>query len=156
MSGMNFLPDPFEYNFVDDAFAASYQAEQQFTALITAFTILGIGISILGLFGLMSFVIKHRMKEISIRKVLGAGTWHVLKVLSSRLLLVFGIALFIATHIAYYFLNDWLANYPYHIELNASMPLLAAACCLLVSAFVILYHIRQAFRLNPADILRTE
>lgn len=151
-----FSPDPFEYNFVDEAFAQTYKAEQQFTALITAFTILGIGISILGLFGLMSFVIKHRMKEISIRKVLGAGTWHVLKVLSGRLLVVFATAFIIATPIAYYFLHDWLANYPYHIELSISMPLIAACCCIFVSGLVILYHIRQTFRLNPADILRTE
>ena len=152
----SFSPDPLQYNFVDEAFAKAYSTERKFSILIGAFTFLAILISIIGLFGLINFVAQLKLKEISIRRILGANQFSLLHLLGKDFMNVFLFALIIALPIAYYFANDWLANYAYHIQLNGMTLLLAALVCIGISLLVIFYHLQRATRVNPADVLAGE
>lgn len=152
----SFSPDPLQYNFVDEAFAKAYSTERKFSILIGAFTFLAILISIIGLFGLINFVAQLKLKEISIRRILGANQFSLLHLLGKDFMNVFLFALIIALPLAYYFANDWLANYAYHIQLNGMTLLLAALVCIGISLLVIFYHLQWATRVNPADVLAGE
>ena len=151
-----FSPDPIQYNFVDEAFAKAYSTERKFSILIGAFTFLAILISIIGLFGLINFVAQLKLKEISIRRILGANQFSLLHLLGRDFLNVFLFALIIALPLAYYFANDWLANYAYHIQLNGMTLLVATLVCIGISLLVIFYHLQRATRMNPADVLAAE
>ena len=151
-----FSTDPFTYNFVDEAFAAAYAAERRFSGLISAFTFIAIAISIVGLFGLINFIVQRKRKEISIRRVLGAEQWHLLHLLGRDFLVVFGLAMILALPIAYRVIQLWLAAYTYRIEVNILLPALAVAICLGISTLVIYYHLRRAIRVNPSQALTTE
>lgn len=102
---------PFEYQFVDQEYARKFGDEERIGNLALVFTILAIFISCLGLFGLASFMAEARTKEIGVRKVLGASVLNLWGLLSKDFVVLVVIAFFIATPIAYYFLNNWLQQY---------------------------------------------
>jgi putative ABC transport system permease protein len=151
-----FSPDPFQYSFVDEAFADAYQTEQQFSRLISTFTLVAIFISLVGLFGLINFITQLKLREISIRRVLGANFLSLMQLLGRDFIYLFLMALVIALPIAFYFTNEWLANYAYHVQVNFGVFLLAAIICLGISVMVIFYHLKRSTRINPAEILASE
>lgn len=151
-----FSGDPFVYNFVDEAFAEAYQAEQRFSTLIGFFTLVAIAISIVGLFGLVSFTVQRKLKEISIRRVLGASELQLTQLLGKDFFVVFIIALIFALPMAWYLIGKWLNNFAYSIDLNPLMLVGAVLICLCLSAIVIVYHLQRTTKINPSSILSSE
>lgn len=151
-----FSGDPFSYNFVDEAFAQAYQAEQRFSTLVGIFTLIAIAISIVGLFGLVSFTVQRKLKEISIRRVLGATELQLTQLLGKDFLWVFIIALVFALPLAWYLTRKWLNNFAYSIDLNPIMLVAAVMICLTLSVIVIVYHLQRTTKINPSTILSSE
>ena len=151
-----FSPDPISYNFVDDAFAAAYHSERRFSTLIGSFTLLAIIISIVGIFGLIHFVAQIKLREISIRRILGANSFSLMRLLGKDFIAIFAISIIIALPIAWHYMNSWLSNYAYHIKVNAELLLMAAFVCIGITSLVIFYHLHKATRVNPAEILASE
>lgn len=151
-----FSSDPFKYNFVDEAFAEAYQQERKFSRLLSSFTLIAILISLIGLFGLISFTTQLKGKEISIRRVLGATEFHLLQILGKEFMAVFILALFIALPAAFYLMQAWLANYPYHISMSIWFFVLSAVICLSISVLVIAYHLQRTARQNMGEALAAE
>jgi putative ABC transport system permease protein len=147
---------PFSYSFIDQDFARSYQKEQRTSTLVTYFTGIAILIACLGLFGLTAFAAEQRIKEIGIRKVLGASVADVTLLLSRDLLLLVGFAVLIASPVAGYIMNKWLNNFAYRTHLSWWMFVLAAVGAALIAMVTISFQAIKAARANPIRNLRSE
>jgi putative ABC transport system permease protein len=147
---------PFEYKFVDEEYAAKFSNEVKVGKLSGYFAALAIFISCLGLFGLASFVAAQRTKEIGVRKVLGASVFNVWKLLSKDFVLLVFISLLIASPVAYYFMNDWLDNYRYRIDISLWIFALAGIGALLLTIVMVSFQAIKAAIANPVKSLRTE
>lgn len=151
-----FSTDPFEHNFVDEAFAATYKAERSFSSIISGFTLVAVIISIVGLFGLINFVVELKLKEIGIRRILGASQLHLLHLLGRDFLMVFTGALVLALPLSYYLVQLWLANYSYRIELNLMTLTPAVLACLIMSLLIVYYHVQRTTKDHPSAVLARE
>ncbi|MEO6330182.1 MAG: ABC transporter permease [Ginsengibacter sp.] len=147
---------PFEYSFVDEEYARKFAAEQRIGTLSTIFAILAILISCLGIFGLASFVAEQRIKEIGVRKILGASVFSLWKLLSKDFVMLVFISLLIATPVAFYFMHNWLQNYEYRTELSWWMFAAAGAGTLVITLLTVSYQAIKAAIVNPVKCLRTE
>ncbi|MFY0591087.1 FtsX-like permease family protein [Roseivirga sp.] len=147
---------PFEYNFVDDQYALKFAEEERISSLITFFSILAILISILGLYGLASFVSEQRTKEVGIRKILGATLMSIWKLLSKDFAILIIIASVIAVPISYTSLNQWLDSYQYSIDLEWWVFAVAIISALVVTLLIVSIQTLRAATLNPVKSLRTE
>lgn len=147
---------PFEFEFMDEAIAAHYLAEDRFLKIFTTFSILSIMLGGLGLFGLTAFMAKRRTKEIGIRRVMGASTGGLIRILSADFLKLVLIANIIGWPLAWYFMNQWMTNFAY----QTTMPLwafLGTGLAVFAVAFLcILFHSLKASRINPVQSLRSE
>ncbi|PCJ98757.1 MAG: ABC transporter permease [Flavobacteriaceae bacterium] len=151
------FPDiPFRYDFVDERYGAKFAAEERVGKLSGIFTGLAILISCLGLFGLTSFVAEQRTKEIGVRKVLGASVFNVWNMLSKDFLKLVIISCFIAIPISYYIMNGWVQEYPYHIELQWWVFVLAMLGAMFVTVVTVSFQAIKAARANPIRSLRME
>ncbi|MCK0134853.1 ABC transporter permease [Arenibacter sp. S6351L] len=151
------FPDlPFEYDFVDDEYGKKFASEERIGTLSGVFTALAILISCLGLFGLTSFVAEQRTKEIGVRKVLGATVFNVWSMLSKDFLKLVIISCFIAVPIAYYVMNGWLQDYPYHMLLEWWIFALAVFGAMTVTVITVSFQAIKAANSNPVKSLRTE
>jgi putative ABC transport system permease protein len=147
---------PFEYQFMDDAFNKMYETEQRHTGLFQLLSGLATLISCLGLFGLTVLSTAQRTKEIGIRKILGASVASVVGLVSKDFLKLVLLALLIASPVAWYFMEKWLQNYAYRIDITWWMFALAGAAAVAVAfATVSVQSIRAALT-NPVDSLRNE
>src|SRR5690606_8054789 len=108
----------FDFKFVDQEYALKFAREERIGKLATVFATLAILISCLGLFGMSSYIVERRVKEIGVRKVLGASVMSVWKMLSTEFVVLVLIACIIAFPVAYYYLQDWLLSYYYHTEIS--------------------------------------
>ncbi|MEZ5039419.1 MAG: ABC transporter permease [Saprospiraceae bacterium] len=147
---------PFDYYFVDEYFSKQYTAEQQMLNVIRLFSILAIFIACLGLYGLTSFAIARRRKEIGIRKVLGASIRSIMALLSSSLLKLTGIALLLATPLVWYLSTDWLQNFAYHVNLSWWMFLAAGLLMVVIVMATVGIQSMRAAVANPVKALRME
>ena len=109
---------PFEYQFADEEYAKKFNYEELVGNLAAIIAVLAIFISCLGLFGLASFTAEQRVKEIGVRKVLGASVFNLWKLLSKDFVVLVLIACAIAIPVAWYFMNEWLKNYEYKISIG--------------------------------------
>jgi putative ABC transport system permease protein len=148
--------DPMLYFFMDNEYANLYKEEQRSSTLSIGFAILSIFIASLGLFGLTSFTTEQRTKEIGIRKALGSSITNVVLLIAKETIQLIIIALVISTPIAYYFLSNWLNNYPYQIDLNPLYFAYTLGIILFVAFVTISYQTIRAARKNPAYSLRDE
>ena len=151
-----FVPDqPFAYNFLDEGYNKLYHAEQRSSTLITVFAVIAIAISAMGLLGLAAFAAEQRVKEIGIRKVLGASVQSIIKLLSTDFLKTVLIANLIAFPVAWYMMNKWLQDFVYRI--NISWWIFAAAACiaLLIALTTVSIQSIKAALANPAKSLRS-
>jgi putative ABC transport system permease protein len=146
----------FEYDFLDEQFAALYRNEQSFASMFTHFTALAIVIAGLGLFALSAFTVEQRRKEIGIRKVLGAGNGTILYRLTSEFIKLVLIAFVLASAVGYYAMNQWLADFQYHIDIGAGIFLGAGLLSVLIALLTISFQALKAAFSNPADSLRVE
>ena len=152
-----YSPDgPFQYKFVDDEYAKKYSNEVRIGNLASFFAILAIFISCLGLFGLASFVAEQRTKEIGIRKVLGATVFNLWKMQSKEFVILVMISCFIAIPIAWYYLNQWLQNYSYRMDISGWIFIAAIAGALLITVLTVSFQAIKAAITNPVESLRTE
>ncbi len=152
-----YLPEiPFEYNFLDDNYNKLYQSEQRQGSLFTIFAGIAILIACLGLLGLSSFAITQRIKEIGIRKVLGASAGTIVVLLSKDFLKLVFVAAIIAFPIAWYMMHQWLADFAYRVPISSWIFVIAgliAACIALITVSAM--AIKAAIS-NPVKSLRTE
>ena len=147
---------PFDYFFLDDDYDKLYRAEQQIGKLFGLFSLLAILIASLGLFGLASFSVQQRTKEIGIRKVLGASVSTVVLLLSREFVLLVGLANLIAWPIAYYAMNAWLQNFAYRIDLDVWPFVMGGFLALFIALTTVSYRAWKAACTNPVDALRYE
>jgi putative ABC transport system permease protein len=147
---------PFEYQFMDDRYTRLYEAEQKEGKLFTIFSGLAIFIACLGLFGLATFNTMQRVKEIGIRKVLGASVPSILTLLSKEIIILIVTANLIAWPIAWYFMNEWLGSFAYHVDMSIVAYLLSAIACVIVALITVSSQTIRAAMTNPANTLRYE
>jgi putative ABC transport system permease protein len=153
----SFLPvRPFEYQFTSDRYQRLYDAEQKENQLFTIFSGLAIFIASLGLFGLATFNTLQRIKEIGIRKVLGASVPSILRLLSKEILILILIASAVAWPIAWIFMGKWLNTFAYHIDMNLLAYALAAIAAILIALLTVGAQTLKAAMSNPANTLKYE
>ena len=147
---------PFDYQFIEDEYAKKFSDEQRIGALASIFAALAILISCLGLFGLVSFIAEQRMREIGVRKVLGASLFNLWSLLSKEFLVLVGISFFMAVPIAWYFLNQWLQQYEYRTKLSWWFFIEAGLGVLLITLVTVSYQTIKAAIASPIKSLRSE
>lgn len=152
----SFPGNPFEYFFVDETYQKAYAEERQYSQLFTAASILAIFIACLGLFGLATFTVESRTKEIGVRKVLGASLASVVVLLSKDFLKLVGVAILIASPVAAYFLNEWLQDFAYRIDIEWWVYGLTALLAASIAVVTVGYQSIKAGLMNPVDSLRSE
>ncbi|GAB5525098.1 MAG: ABC transporter permease [Roseivirga sp.] len=145
-----------EYNFLDTQLQNKYESEQRASGIFKAGAGLSILVACLGLFGLASFTVQQRMKELGIRKVLGANSWNIFYLLSSSFTKLIIISLFIAVPIAYVLMSSWLDNFAYRMPLGADSFIIAGVSVILLAVLTISYLSVKAVITNPVDSLRSE
>lgn len=147
---------PFEYRFADDEFGRKFRSENQIGQLSGIFAVLAIFISCLGLFGLASFMAERRTKEIGVRKVLGASVPQLWLLLSRDFVLLVLLSCVIASPMAYYFLEEWLQKYKYHIAISPWVFAGAGITAVIVTLLTISFQSIKAAMMNPVESLRTD
>ena len=152
-----FLPHrPFDYQFLSDRYERLYKAEEKQSQLFTIFSGLAIFIACLGLFGLATFNTLQRVKEIGIRKVLGASVPTILRLLSTEVVTLILIANVIAWPIAWFTMSKWLESFAYHTDMSLVVYLMAAIVALVIALITVGMQTIKAAMTNPANTLRYE
>jgi putative ABC transport system permease protein len=146
----------FDYGFLSQQIQSQYEAEERFSKIFLYFSVLSLIIACLGLYGLISFTVFQKTKEIGIRKVLGATASGITAKLSGQLVKPVLIACFISIPIAWYGMQAWLQNFAYRIDLTWWMFTAAAALVLLIALLTVVFQAVQAAVVNPVKSLRTE
>lgn len=147
---------PFEYQFMDDRYARLYEAEQKEGTLFTIFSGLAIFIACLGLFGLATFNTLQRIKEIGIRKVLGASVPNILTLLSREIVMLIVAANLVAWPMAWYFMNQWLHSFAYHIDMSILTYVVSALASIAIALITVSAQTIKAAMTSPANTLRYE
>ncbi len=147
---------PFEYQFVNQNYAKKFAEMERIGKLAGIFSLLAIFISCLGLIGLASFMAEQRTKEIGIRKVLGASVLNLWTLLSKDFVGLVITSVFIATPIAWYFMNQWLQSYTYRTEISWGVFAFAGLAALLITVLTVSYQAIRAAISDPVKSLRTE
>lgn len=146
----------YEYKFIDETLARSYEQENKDYALFKTFSIVSIFICCIGLWGLITFVVVRKTKEIGIRKVLGASIKAIVLLLSKDSFKLVSVALLIASPVAWYFMNRWLQDFAYRINVSWWIFLLAGVIAVLIALVTISFQAIKAAVANPVKSLRTE
>ncbi|HEX4375049.1 MAG TPA: FtsX-like permease family protein, partial [Puia sp.] len=146
----------YEYQFLDEKIAKFYEQESQLSKLYQIFAIIAIFISCLGLYGLVSFMAIQRIKEVGIRKVLGASVASIVYLFSKEFTILIAIAFLIATPVSYYFMNQWLDSFTFKINLGIQFFVLAFVGAILIAWITVGYKAVKAGLANPVKSLRTE
>jgi putative ABC transport system permease protein len=147
---------PFEYHFLDKNFAAQYVAEEKQGEVLLSFTILAICIACLGLFGLITFSTEQRVKEIGIRKVLGASIQSLVVMLTGGLLKLVLASMLIAIPVAWWAMNKWLQSFAYRIHISWWIFLASGMIAILIAMITVSFQAIKAAVANPVDCLRIE
>lgn len=147
---------PLRYGFLDVRYDQLYKGETRLGNVFALFTGMAIFIACLGLFGLITFVVARRTKEIGIRKILGASPQSILQLLSKDFLLLVGIAFLIAAPLSWWAMQSWLENFAYRIELQWWMPILAGLAAGAIAMITISLRSWSAARANPVEGLRND
>ncbi len=151
-----FPGNPFDYFFLDDFFNSQYKAEQQFASIFSLFAALAIVIACLGLWGLASFTTTQKLKEIGIRKVLGASVSSIISLLSWQFFKLVLIASILALPLTWYGIDSWLGNFAFRIGLEWDLFLVPVVILALLALTTVSIQIFRGANVNPARILRTE
>lgn len=151
------FPDqPFTYTYLSERFNLQFESDEKRVLIFTMFTILAILIACLGLFGLASYMVEQRTKEIGIRKVYGASESVVITLISREFLILVAVSIIIAVPAAYLIISDWLENYVYRTSVSVPLLLLAAGLTLAITFITVSYKAYQASAMNPANAIRIE
>jgi len=147
---------PFEYHFIDEQYAKKFSDEQKTGTLTAFFAGLTIFISCLGLFGLAAYMAENRIKEIGVRKVLGASVASITTLLSKDFLRLVLISILIASPVAWWAMNKWLSGYDYHIQISWWIFVAAGAISIFITLCTVSFQAVKAAVANPIKSLRTE
>jgi putative ABC transport system permease protein len=148
--------EPFEYSFLDDDFQKNYESEAKLQGMVDSFTIIAILISCLGLFGLATFSAEQRVKEIGIRKVLGASVSNLVGLLSKEFIKLVLISLVIASPIAWFAMNKWLQDFAYRTSIGWWVFVVTGVVALTIAIVTVSFQAIRAALTNPVKNLRTE
>jgi ABC-type antimicrobial peptide transport system permease subunit len=146
----------YEYKFLDDKIESFYKQESQLSDLYKIFDVIAILLSCLGLYGLASFMAVQRIKEVGIRKVLGATASSIIYLFSKEFILLISIAFVIAAPIAWYFMNNWLQDYVYRINISWWLFAAGGLVAIIIALATISFQAIKAAIANPVKSLRTE
>jgi putative ABC transport system permease protein len=146
----------FDYNFLDESLAAQYADEERSNKIILLASGISIFIACMGLFGLATLIVNRRVKEIGIRKILGAHALSIVKLVSKEFVIIVCVAAVIAFPIAWYAMNKWLEDFAYRITISWWMLLLSATIALLITLVTVGFQALRAAMVNPVNSLRTE
>jgi putative ABC transport system permease protein len=147
---------PFSHRFMDESFDQVYRSETRISQIFSIFSGLSIFIACLGLFGLAAFATERRTKEIGIRKVLGATKANLVGLMSKDFLKPVTISLIIAIPIAWYFMNEWLVDFAYRIDIEWWIFALAGVLALIIAFMTVSFQSLKAASANPVDALKSE
>lgn len=152
-----YLPDvPFDFTFLDQRFQKLYTAEQMESQLVSIFSCLAIFIACLGLFGLSAFTISQRVKEIGIRKVLGASVSQIVMELSKNFLMLVAVAAVVALPVSWLLMHNWLKDFASRIDISWWILALAGIIALIIAFATISFQAVKAALANPVRSLRSE
>ncbi len=151
-----FPNEGWNFNFIDDQIRAQYESETRMNRLVTIATFLSIIIAALGLLGLSLLVVNSKIKEIGIRKVMGASPIAIFKLLAKDFSIQIVIAILLSVPITLLLINDWLNNFAYRTNIDASLFVISGLVSIMVAFLVISYHTMRASKVNPVTSLRTE
>jgi putative ABC transport system permease protein len=147
---------PFSYSFLDEEYDVLYRTEQRLGTLMSFFCGIAILITCLGLLGLMAFIVANRKKEIGIRKVLGASIFNITTMLSKDFLKLVTIAVCITMPVTWYFMNKWLQDFAYRINISWWIFAAAGISALIITLLTVSFQAIKAAVANPVKSLRTE
>ncbi len=147
---------PFEYRFVDQEYAKKFGNEQRVGKLAAFFASLAIFISCLGLFGMASFMAEQRIKEIGVRKVLGASVFNLWKLLSTDFIVLVGIALMVSVPLGWYLMHNWLQTYEYRSAISVWIFVFTGLGAISITLLTVSYQSVKAALANPIKSLKTE
>lgn len=151
------VPDrPFVFEFMDEEYDAMYRSEERLSNVFTVFAVLAIVIACLGLFGLVAFAVEKRNKEIGVRKVLGASVPSLFFLISKDFSKLVVIAFVISAPIAYWLMQEWLADFEYKTTIGVWPVVISIVCTLFIALLTISYQSIKAALLNPSETLRAE
>lgn len=148
--------EPLYWSFLDDTLMALYAKEERTSTMLTFFSLFAILIACLGLFGLSSFLIEKRSKEIALRKVLGSPLLNLHMLLQKEFVLLIAVASLIAIPMGWYFMSNWLNEFPYRIQTGATPFIVAVLITLLIAIGTVSWHAFRVSGKNPSDFLRAE
>ncbi|MBD0284715.1 MAG: ABC transporter permease [Flavisolibacter sp.] len=147
---------PLDYKFMDETYGKMYESEQKLSSLLWIFTVMAIAIGCMGLFALAALSAEQRIKEIGIRKVLGASVVNLTALLAKNFLRLVLIASLLAFPIAWWAMNNWLQDFPYRIHIGWSVFVVAGILSLLIALITVSFQAVKAALANPVKNLRTE
>ena len=147
---------PFQYSFLDKNFDDMYRNETKLSTLLTGFTGFAIFVSCLGLFGLVEYSVNQRAKEISIRKIFGAGIPSLLMLLTRHYFLLIVIAFILVIPISYYTATQWLQNFAYHVDITPLIFVKAGTLIVFITVATVIIQSMKAATANPAKVLKNE
>jgi ABC-type antimicrobial peptide transport system permease subunit len=146
----------YEYRFLDDKIESFYKQENQLSQLYKIFAGIAIFLSCLGLYGLASFMAVQRIKEVGVRKVLGATAANIVYLFSKEFIILIAIAFAIATPLAWYSMHQWLQDYAYRIDISWWIFLVGGIAAIVIALATISFQAIKAAIANPVKSLRTE
>ena len=146
----------FEFNFLDQRIDALYKNELRLYSLFKIFSVLAMLISCLGLWGLISFAAQQRVKEIGVRKVLGASIPNIVSLLTKDFIILVCISILIAAPLAYWGVNKWLQDFAYRINIGWQAFAIAGAVAILIALLTVSFQAIRAALVNPVKSLKTE
>ncbi len=152
----HFSGNPMNYFFLDQFFNRQYESDKRFGTIFSMFTALAIFVACLGLFGLASFMTIQRTKEIGIRKALGSTSSEVVLLLSKGFIQLVLIANLIAWPLAWFIMSKWLQNFPYRIDINPVLFVIAGLAVVVIAFLSVGFQTMKAARVNPSKSLRSE
>jgi putative ABC transport system permease protein len=147
---------PFEYRFMDEDFDKLYSSEMRTAKVFNIFSAIAILLACLGLFGLSAYSARQRIKEIGIRKTLGASAGNITLLLSNSFIKLVLVAFFVACPIAWFVMNKWLQDFAYRININWWVFVIAGIAAILIALITVSFHAIKAALANPVKSLRTE
>jgi putative ABC transport system permease protein len=148
------FPDqPYSYSFLTERFNGQFESDEKRGLIFTLFTILAILIACLGLFGLASYTVEQRTREIGIRKVFGASESTIMALVARDFIILSLISIVLAIPVAYYFMSNWLENYVYRADLGILLFIISGVLTLVITFATISYKAYQASVTNPADAI---
>jgi putative ABC transport system permease protein len=142
--------------FLDESIEAKYAKDKQFSLIFTVFSVLAIFISLLGLIGLISFEANRRIKEIGIRKVLGATSFEIIRLFNREIIILISVSSFFAWIIGYFWLSSWLQNFAFRIDINVVYFILSGMITALLALLTFSILAFKAANANPVKALKYE